>query len=90
MTATTPAAMPIRNLDKIDALIERMLEAARVPGVALAVVAGGRIVFSRGYGYRDWHAKLPMTTEVVYPIASATKAINATLIGMLVDDALLA
>jgi CubicO group peptidase (beta-lactamase class C family) len=80
----------IQRLDKLDALIEPMLRAARIPGAGVAIVAGGETVFARGYGYRDLDAKLPATSATIYPIASTTKAINATLIGMLVDDGLLA
>lgn len=79
-----------RNIDKLDPLIEPMLQAARIPGAGLAIVAGDEMVFARGYGYRDLGSKLPVTPATVYPIASTTKAINATLIGMLVDDGLLA
>jgi CubicO group peptidase (beta-lactamase class C family) len=67
-----------------------MLRASRVPGGAIAIVANGRTVFARGYGYRDLEAKLPLNERTVYPIASTTKALNATLIGMLVDEGRLA
>lgn len=78
------------NLEKLDALIEPMRQAARIPGLAIAIVAGGATVFARGYGYRDLQAKLAMTEETIYPIASTTKAMNATLLGMLVDEGRLA
>lgn len=77
------------QLGKLDVLIESMLRAARIPGAAIAIVTDGEIVFTQGYGYRDLAAKLPVTSETRYPIASTTKAINATLLGMLVDDGLL-
>lgn len=78
------------NVDKLDPTIEPMLRAARIPGAAIAVVADGKAIFAKGYGYRDLAAKLPMTAETIYPIASTTKAINATLLGMLVDEGRLA
>jgi CubicO group peptidase (beta-lactamase class C family) len=80
----------IETIDKLDAIIEPMLSAARIPGAAIAVVAGGKTVFAKGYGYRDLEAKLPVTPDTVYPIASTTKGINATLLGMLVDEGRLA
>lgn len=78
--------MLLRNLDKLDGLVEEMLRVARVPGAALAVVVGEDIVLAKGYGYRDVDAKLPMQPLTRYPIASTTKALNATLLGMLVDE----
>jgi CubicO group peptidase (beta-lactamase class C family) len=80
----------LESLDGPDGLIEPMLRAARVPGAAIAIVADGKTVFARGYGSRDLQAKLPLTEHTLYPIASTTKALNATLIGMLVDEGRLA
>jgi CubicO group peptidase (beta-lactamase class C family) len=82
--------MPIQNIEKLDTIVEPMLLAARIPGAAIAIVADDRMVFAKGYGYRDLQAQLPVDSETVYPIASTTKAINATLIGMLVDEGKLA
>lgn len=76
----------LRNLDKLDALIEPMLRVARVPGAAIAVVASGKVVYAKGFGYRDLRSKKPLTADTIYPIASTTKTINATLLGMLVDE----
>ena len=75
---------------EIDAVIDPLRQAARIPGAAIAIVAGGETIFARGYGYRDREARLPMDVDTVYPIASTTKAMNATLIGMLVDEGKLA
>lgn len=77
------------DFEKLKDIIEPMLRAARIPGAAIAIVSGGETVFARGYGYRDLEAKRPMVSDTIYPIASTTKAINATLIGMLVDDGIL-
>lgn len=78
------------NVDRLDAILEPALRAAKVPGAATAITAGRRVVFARGYGYRDLDAKLPMTLDTVYPIASTSKAINATLLGILVEKGKLA
>ena len=82
--------MAIQNLDKLGPAIEPMLRAARIPGAAIAIASGGNTLFAEGYGYRDLDAKQPATPHTIYPIASTSKAFNATLVGMLVDDGLLA
>ena len=79
-----------QSIGDLDATIEPMLRAARIPGAAIAIVAGGKTVFSKGYGYRNLEARFAATSETSYPIASTTKAINATLLGMLVDEGRLA
>jgi CubicO group peptidase (beta-lactamase class C family) len=72
--------------DRLSMLVQRVLAAARIPGSAIAVVANGRIVATAGYGHRALNTKLPVTAQTVYPIASTTKAINATLLGTLIDE----
>jgi CubicO group peptidase (beta-lactamase class C family) len=76
----------IRNLDKLHELLPKLLESARIPGGALAMVVKGELVFAEGFGYRDMSNQLPVTAATMYPIGSTTKALNATLIGMLVDE----
>ena len=78
------------RLHELDALIEPILVKSRTPGVGLAVVADDSVVYARGFGRRDLAAGLPMTAETIYPIASTSKAMNAALLGMLVDEGLLA
>jgi CubicO group peptidase (beta-lactamase class C family) len=74
------------STEKFDAVIEPMLRAARIPGAAIAVVVGDEMVLAKNYGLRDLEARLPMTTDTLYPIASTTKPMTATLLGMLVDE----
>jgi CubicO group peptidase (beta-lactamase class C family) len=82
--------MNLSNLQKIDAIVESALQASRIPGAAVAVVLGERTVFAKGYGVRNLAAASPMTAGTVYPIASTSKAMNATVLGMLVDAGRLA
>jgi CubicO group peptidase (beta-lactamase class C family) len=78
------------NLARLDAGLAAIVAAANVPGAAIAVANAQETLFANGYGYRDLPRQLPMTAATVYPIASTTKALNATLLGMLNDERLLA
>ena len=84
------AARALQRTEELDPIIESMLRLTRAPGAAIAIVSGGETVFARGYGYRDLGAKLPLSSKTIYPIASTTKAMNATLLGMLVEEGQLA
>lgn len=75
-----------KNVAKLETLLGPLLSAARVPGGAIGVVVAGELLFAQGWGYRDLDAKRPLDSRTVYPIASTTKAMNATLLGMLVDE----
>jgi CubicO group peptidase (beta-lactamase class C family) len=82
-----PASIP--HIERFDAIIEPMMRAARIPGIAIAVVAGNEMWLARAYGHRDLESRLALATDTLYPIASTTKSMTATLLGMLVDEGLL-
>lgn len=89
--ATPPAAAdPAKKLAGLDAYMQKVVKDWNVPGMGVAVVSGGKVVFAKGYGYRDHGARLPFTTKTVVPIASNTKLFTATAAGLLVADGKLA
>lgn len=73
-------------LKDIDSIIQDALQQSQVPGMALGVIVEDRIILARGYGLRDLEAKLPVTEETLFPIASSTKAFTAHLLAQLVDE----
>jgi CubicO group peptidase (beta-lactamase class C family) len=80
----------LQKVGELDGLIHNVLNRGRIPGAAFALVSGGETVLASGYGYRDLGGRLPVTEETAYPIASTSKAITATVLGMLVDEGRLA
>ncbi len=83
---TSPLYAQVKN-DKrfagIEAEINKILKDHHAAGVAVAVVEKNKIIFSKGFGYRDVANKLPATDSTQFPIGSCTKAFTASLIGML-------
>lgn len=77
---------PARRLDGFDAYMQRIVKDWNLPGIGVAVVVKDKVVFAKGYGYRDYGAKLPFTAKTVVPIASNTKLFTATAAGLLVED----
>lgn len=78
----------------LDGWIESYLETARsrwrVPGCAVSVVQGDRLVFAGGFGMRDPARKLPATADTLFGIASLTKAFTAAGVASLVTAGRLA
>jgi CubicO group peptidase (beta-lactamase class C family) len=72
--------------DRIDAYVQERMAAWSVPGLALAVVEGGQVTFTRGYGDADRAAKTPMTAQTLVAIGSTTKPLTAVAILQLVED----
>jgi CubicO group peptidase (beta-lactamase class C family) len=83
-SAQQPAGKP--SLEGLDAFIAQTMKDWKVPGLALAVVQDGKVMFSRGYGLRDLDKKLPVTPKTLFAIGSITKSFTVTTLGMLVDE----
>ena len=75
-----------KKLEGFDDYMAKVLKDWNGPGIGVGIVAGGKLVFAKGYGYRDYEKKLPFTPGTVCPIASNTKLFTAVGAGMLVEE----
>lgn len=85
----SPGAQPA-PLTGFDDLVARAMKDWRVPGLAMAVAKDGKIVVERGYGVRQLGQPGAVDAHTLFAIGSTTKAMTAALVGMLVDDKVLA
>jgi len=76
-TSITPA--------EIDATVTRLMKAAQVTGVGLAVFNEGQIAYLKAFGVRDKEKNLPLTPDSVMSAASFSKVAFAYLVMQLVD-----
>ena len=74
------------KLRGLDDLAGQAMKEWKVPGVAIAVVRDGKVVYAKGYGYRDVENRLPVTTETQFPIGSITKSFTALAFAILKDE----
>lgn len=81
-----PAQDVAGRLAGFDDYMAKVLKDWNGPGIGVGIVVGDKLVFAKGYGYRDYGKKLPFTPGTVCPIASNTKLFTAIAAGMLVDD----
>jgi CubicO group peptidase (beta-lactamase class C family) len=61
------------RLARIGATIKADVEAGRIPGAVIAIARHGKLVMFDAYGWRDKDAKVAMTTDTIFNIASMTK-----------------
>ncbi len=61
------------------------MKAWQVPGAAVAIVKGDRVVHMKGYGVRELGSAEAVTPDTLFAIASNTKAFTSTAMAMLVD-----
>ncbi len=75
-----------QKLTGFDAYMVKILSDWNAPGIGVGIVVNDKLVFAKGYGYRDYEKKLPFTPETLCPIASNTKLFTAVAAGMLVEE----
>jgi len=74
------------RLEGFEAYMTQVLKDWNVPGIGVGIVIKDKLVFAKGYGYRDHGKKLPFTPTTTQPIASNTKLFTAVAAGLLVDE----
>src|ERR1700732_3109566 len=74
---------------EIDATVTRLMRAAEVTGVGIAILNDGKIAYLKSYGVRDKEKSLPLTEDSVMTAASFTKVAFAYLVMQLVDEKIL-
>jgi CubicO group peptidase (beta-lactamase class C family) len=75
-----------KALEGFDKVVEDALKPFKVPGMALAIVKNDKVIYAKGFGFRDVENKLPMTADTLLAIGSATKAFTAFALGTLADQ----
>ena len=72
-----------KRIAELEPQFEKVLKDWKAVGFAVAVVNRNKVIYSKGFGYRDYAKKIPVTTNTLFAIGSCTKAFTASLIGML-------
>ncbi len=69
--------------DSLDIYIKRELTRWNLPGLAIAVVKEGKVIFMKGYGLANVAKKIPVTENTIFQIASNSKAFTGTSLALL-------
>jgi CubicO group peptidase (beta-lactamase class C family) len=85
LIAAPAIAQPL-PLAGFDGWVSKGIKDWRTPGLAVAVVKDGQVVFAQGFGVRELGKPQPVDTRTLFAIGSTTKAMTAALVAMLVDD----
>ena len=79
-------AMPLPHdavanaVDKLDGLADRLMTTSGIPGMAIAVVHGGKTLYAKGFGVRDVRSPEKVDADTVFQLASLSKPIAATVV----------
>lgn len=72
-----------------ESMADQLTYGNRVPGMAMAIVQGGKVLSARGYGVTDVNHPQPVDGHTVFRLASLSKAFAGTMAGLLVNDGVL-
>ena len=69
----TEPTLPQR-LAKLTEQLEMQRQELHIPGMAMAIVQGDKLIYSHGFGSADLENGTPVTPETLFAIGSSTKA----------------
>lgn len=75
-----------KQLKEFDTYVDNARKEWQVPGLAVAVVKDGKIIFKKGYGVREINTNNLVDTQTIFSCGSTTKAMTAVCMGLLVDE----
>ena len=83
--AFAAAGNPDKLQEKIDQVIRQYQKVQQVPGIAVGILKGNKIIYAKGFGVRNLETKEPVTTRSLFHMASVSKPFVATAIMQLVE-----
>jgi CubicO group peptidase (beta-lactamase class C family) len=81
----TPRPIDDARAKELDAFIEQARARFNVPGIAVAVVQGGKVSYEKGFGVRELGKKDPVTPSTLFMMGSITKSMTTMMEATLVD-----
>jgi CubicO group peptidase (beta-lactamase class C family) len=82
----TPRPLDAERLADLKAFIDRIREAADVPGISVVLFDKDAVLIEQGFGLRERGRPEPVTADSLYLIASNTKPLTTLLLARLVDE----
>ena len=72
-----PQKAQLAARDATDEYFRDCMTRERIPGLAVAVLRGRSLVWSKGYGYANLAQNVPMTPDTIQNIGSVSKTFTA-------------
>ena len=74
------------DYQKLDIYIDNAVKDFELTGLAISIIKDNKVVFSKGYGFKNVNTKEAMSTGSLFNIASCSKAFTAACMGILVKE----
>lgn len=83
-----PPAQVDAAVSGLDRLVTDAMQRTGVPGMSVAVVRGGQIVYAKGFGLRELGKDAPVDADTVFQLASVSKSVGSTCVSAAVTAGL--
>lgn len=83
ISISTVLAQQDKRLKGLEKELNEILEATKTPGFTVAIVEGKKIIYAKGFGYRDYENKIPADANTLFAIGSSSKAFTSSILGQL-------
>lgn len=80
------AGVSSERLKRIDQNIENWMKDGRLNGTVALITRNGKIVYNKAFGFDDLEKKVPMKTDMIFRIASQTKAVTSVAVMILYEE----
>jgi len=92
--AQEPSPLRLKTKNKaliaeLEEVIPQLMEKANIPGLSIAVIKKGKIIWHKGFGVKNTKTGEPVTEETIFEAASLTKPLFAYAVLRLVDEGVL-
>ncbi len=77
---TIPPQRVTHAVEQLDSIAADVLNRSGIPGLAVAVVHQGKIVYAKGFGVRQLGDPAPIDANTVFQLASVSKPVGATVV----------
>jgi CubicO group peptidase (beta-lactamase class C family) len=80
---------PKAIISDLETLVPQLMKKARIPGLQIALIREGKIIWNKGFGVKNAKTNEPVTRETIFEAASLTKPFFAYAVMKLVEEKVL-
>ena len=77
---TIPPGRLAAAVAKVDSLASDLMAKTHIPGMAIAIVHGGKTIYAKGFGVRKAGSPGKVGADTVFQLASVSKSVGATVV----------
>jgi len=85
VAGATPAPQWVDAIERARQIVRAALTERNLPGLSVAVGAGGEIVWAEGFGWADLEKRVPVAPHFRFRIGTASTALTSAAVGLLLE-----